>query len=77
MIFRSIDDPRCLIYVPIGPSLAFYASPDPRKERQLLARDAKEVAKVMNRSQARLAAKFIYAADTQHASLVEKWLRAA
>ncbi len=75
MIFRSIRHPRCLIYLPIGPCLAFYASPDPSKETQLLRQNAKSVAKEMNRWQAALAAKFIYAADRQHTPLIEKWLR--
>jgi Protein of unknown function (DUF4238) len=77
MVFRSLSHPRCLIYIPIGPKLAFYASPDPKKEGQLLAQNAKSVAKEMNRWQAVLAARFIYSADTHHGPLVHKWLRTA
>jgi hypothetical protein len=58
-----------------APSLAFYVSPDPAKERQLKNKDAKWVAKEMNRFQAALSAKYIYAADTQHTALAEKGLK--
>lgn len=72
--FRPISHPRGLIYVPISPSLAFYASPDPRKKRQLQAQPPKIIAKQMNRALAILAAKFVYAFDNQHAPLASKWL---
>lgn len=72
--FRSIRHPRCLIYVPIGPKLAFYASPDPNKKKQLLGQPPKFIVKTMNRTLAMLAAKFIYAADAQHGPLAAKWL---
>ena len=48
MIFRSIKNPRCLIYLPIGPRLGFFASPDSMKERQLLRQNGNLVAKEMN-----------------------------
>ncbi len=75
--FRSIRHPHCLIYVPIGPTLAFCASPDPRKRKQLLAQPPKFIVKNMNRALAMFAAEFIYAADARHGPLADKWLGAA
>lgn len=77
MIFRSIRNPRCLIYLPIGPHLGFFASPDPMKQGQLLRQNGKSVVKEMNRWEASLAARYVYSADTQHTPLVEKGLRDA
>lgn len=45
------------------------------KELQIGAQNRKSVAKEMNGWQAVLAARFIYAADTNHTPLVEKSLR--
>ena len=75
MIFRSIHHPQGLIYIPIGPRLAFFASPDAAKKRQLMHQPINSVAKHMNRFQVSLAAKYVYAVDTQHTALVEKHLR--
>jgi Protein of unknown function (DUF4238) len=74
MVFRTIRHPRGLIYLPLAPNLAFYASPDPNKGRQLRAQKAKLVVKEMNRWQAALAARFIYAADAEHTAFVENRL---
>ena len=73
--FRPISHPRTLIYLPISPSLGFFASPEPEKERQLRNQDARFVAREMNRRQAAFAARYIYSADLQHKRLVEKHLR--
>jgi hypothetical protein len=72
-----LGHPRGLIYIPLAPSFAFYASPDPNKGRQLRAQKPNSVVKEMNRWQAALAARFIYAADTEHTAFVEKRLRTA
>ncbi|ACB95079.1 DUF4238 domain-containing protein [Beijerinckia indica] len=77
MIFRSIGHPRGLIYLPIGPRLGFFASPDPMKRRQLLNQNIALVTKEMNRWEAKLAAQYVYAADRHHTPLIMKYLRAA
>jgi hypothetical protein len=58
----------------MGPHLAFFASPDPRKQQQSLP-NSKWVAKTLNHWQAKAAARFMYAADTQHTPLAAKWLK--
>jgi len=77
MVFRTIRHPRGLIYIPLAPNLGFYASPDPNKGPQLRAQPPKSVVKEMNRWQAALAARFIYAADAEHTAFVENRLRTA
>jgi hypothetical protein len=77
MIFRTIRHPRGLIYIPLSPTLGFYASPDPNKGRQLRTQTPKSVVKEMNRWQAALAARFVHAADAEHTAFVEKRLRTA
>jgi hypothetical protein len=37
MVFRSLSHPRGLLYLPIGPHLAFFASRDPNKKNSSLA----------------------------------------
>jgi hypothetical protein len=67
MIFNTIRHPECLIYLPLGPTLGFYASLVPTKQHLKL--DLRLEARDMNRCEAALAAQYIYAADRRAQAL--------
>jgi hypothetical protein len=71
---RGLSHPRCLIYLPIGPYLGFFASPDPIKRSQISRQNRKFVGKTMNRWEASQAADYIYASDRKHTPLAKKYL---
>jgi hypothetical protein len=73
--FRPLSDPRSLIFVPLGPKLGFFASPDQEKKRQLSRLDLTKLAGRMNDFVVRLAISEVYGADGLQRSFVLKSLR--
>jgi hypothetical protein len=77
---RPLSHPRSVLYVPVGPRLAFFASHDRRKEKQLQAyfqRKPKAVITHLNSVAVRSADRWVYATDgTQRRFIENRWLAA-
>jgi hypothetical protein len=72
MPLRPLSHPRSLLYVPIGPRLGFFASPEKEKREQIGRVGVSKLAKKMNLFQVQTAAHFTYAANSEHCRLIEK-----
>jgi Protein of unknown function (DUF4238) len=76
--FRPASHPQTLIYVPVSPSLAFFASPDPAKpaqlERYCARKGVKHMATMLNTRVVSWAWKYVYATDDTQSRFVKNRL---
>jgi hypothetical protein len=68
-------DGLCLIALPLGPSMLFFACNDPQRTRGLRTMNETQLVKAINRASVGYAARRVYATGQHHSALVKKWLR--
>jgi hypothetical protein len=71
---HGINDPKCVIGLPLSPSAIFLASRDPTRLNKLMGMESPALIRAINETIATQAAQYVYGAHDRALAFVDRWL---